>query len=375
MRKKGRPIKRICIQKGNLIARSALALILSLSLVLLGSPAAYGVTGQDISSAEHAVADAESLLNEAQEKLDRIAEEYNALNAEIDELQAEIDELATQVLEAQAAMLEGRSALSDTAKYQYQSGTISTFLDALLGANDWSELMRNMDYISTIASHQSEEVQAQQELRDRFSEASDKLTTQKDEQEAKLGELAEKRKEATAVVEEASSLVDENSAKLKELKQQAQSFIWTSPEEPAEDNGSTTPPEQNNGNNTNSGNNTNPTPPPSTVGSEWRKGTASAYGGSSDPYTPNPGTTATGAVCDDYSMGVAIPMSMPNYRSYFGKTVEINYNGMTVYATVNDCGHMGGGSRVLDLQPGVFKAFGFKDCQSWGLRTVTYRFL
>ncbi len=48
---------------------------------------------------------------------------------------------------------------------------------------------------------------------------------------------------------------------------------------------------------------------------------------------------------------------------------------MTVLATVNDCGYMGGGSRSLDLQPGVWKAFGFSSCNDWGLRTVSYRFL
>ena len=86
-------------------------------------------------------------------------------------------------------------------------------------------------------------------------------------------------------------------------------------------------------------------------------------------------TTANGSVCDDNSMGVAIPMSWPNFRSYFGRTVEISYNGQTVLATVNDCGGMGGGSRSLDLQPGVWKAFGFSSCLDWGLRTVNYRFL
>ena len=107
----------------------------------------------------------------------------------------------------------------------------------------------------------------------------------------------------------------------------------------------------------------------------WKTGAASAYGGSSDASTPNPGTTATGAICNDSSMGVAVPMSWPNYRSYLGRAVEIKYGGKTVIATVNDCGYMGGGSRALDLQPGVFKAFGFSTCQAWGVRTVSYRFL
>ena len=108
--------------------------------------------------------------------------------------------------------------------------------------------------------------------------------------------------------------------------------------------------------------------------SGWSSGDASAYGGSSDPSTPNPGTTATGAICDDYSMGVAVPLAW-GPAAYYGRQVEISYNGQSVIATVNDCGGMGGGSRHLDLQPGVFKAFGFSTCQDWGVRTVSYRFL
>ncbi|MFR9168961.1 MAG: RlpA-like double-psi beta-barrel domain-containing protein, partial [Gordonibacter urolithinfaciens] len=124
------------------------------------------------------------------------------------------------------------------------------------------------------------------------------------------------------------------------------------------------------------GSGSDPAPEPAPdPGVGWSTGVASAYGGSTDPYTPNPGTTATGAVCDDWSMGVAVPMAWPRYWQYYGRTVEISYGGMTVLATVNDCGYMGGGSRSLDLQPGVWKAFGFSSCNDWGLRTVSYRFL
>ena len=74
-------------------------------------------------------------------------------------------------------------------------------------------------------------------------------------------------------------------------------------------------------------------------------------------------------------MGVAIPKSWSNYRFYFGRAVEIKYGGKTVVATINDCGGLSGGARSLDLQPGVFKAFGFSTCQAWGVRTVSYRIL
>ncbi len=106
----------------------------------------------------------------------------------------------------------------------------------------------------------------------------------------------------------------------------------------------------------------------------WRTGYATAYGGSTDPYTKNPDTTATGDVVDDNSMGVAVPIAW-GPSAYYGRTVEIQYNNKTVRAIVNDCGGLGNGARALDLQPGVFKALGFNSTSAWGVRQVKYRFL
>lgn len=327
----------------------------------------------DVASAEVQYESAEAALEAAEEKLAAITAEYEELSGQVDELQAKIDELAGKVLEAQASMLEGRSVLSNTAVYEYRSSSMSTFLDSILGASSWKELSRNVEYVEKIMDQQSEEVEKQKELKDEFTQVSNQLTAQKNEQDEKLEVLNSKRSEAAAVVNEAAEYADESSEKLAELKEQAEQFIWKS-EDPApeiSDDANTIERDDVISNNTPSV----PDPSPSPSVGEYRTGVASAYGGSSDPGTPNPGITATGAICDDYSTGVAIPMSMPNYRSYFGRTVEIVYNGMTVYATVNDCGSMGGGSRALDLQPGVFKAFGYGDCYAWGIRTVKYRFL
>ena len=101
-----------------------------------------------------------------------------------------------------------------------------------------------------------------------------------------------------------------------------------------------------------------------TNGFTMMSGAAGAYGGT---------TTATGEIIDDCSMGVAIPMSWPNYRMYLGKTILINYGGMTVLAKINDVGALNG--RDLDLQPGVFRSFGFTSCADWGIRSVSYSVL
>lgn len=104
----------------------------------------------------------------------------------------------------------------------------------------------------------------------------------------------------------------------------------------------------------------------------WKEGKASAYGGYTDPGC---GTiTANGSRVTEYSMGVAIPLAWGR-RDLLGHKVEIQYNGKTVVATINDLGGMGGGSRHLDLQPGVWRAFGFSSCNGWGVRTVKYRIL
>lgn len=359
------------------------------------SPLEAGATGRAdlaIKDAESAVSSSRLSLDEAKARLDQITQEYNELNAEIDGMQSKIDRLAEQVLEAQAAMLEGRDALSDAAVYEYRNNTMTTMLNILLGSQDISELTTNMSYISQIMDHQAKEIATQKQLKIELESASEELNAQKNEQESKLAELDRKQSEAQNVVDQVSQEYAANTEYLNALRSQADTLRRTeaqatqvvdpgantidrpsspSSSQPTPDSG-----QSGSAGSTGSGGNAGGTSSaPSSSGEGWRTGLATAYGGSSDPYTPNPGKTATGAVCNDYSVGVAVPMAWSNYRSYLGRTVEIVYNGKTVYAPVNDCGGMQGGRVSLDLQPGVFKAFGFNTCNAWGIRTVQYRFL
>jgi len=104
----------------------------------------------------------------------------------------------------------------------------------------------------------------------------------------------------------------------------------------------------------------------SSSSAKWQTGLASAYG------PDNAGAnTATGEQLTDTSMGVAVPIS----QSYLlGKTIEIKYGSTVITTVINDTGGFGG-DRVLDLQPGIWKAFGFSNEYTWGVRTVQYRIL
>lgn len=336
-----------------------------------------------IPSKAHAdeVSEAQAALGDAEARMQGIAAEHDTLQKEADELQTRIDEAAAQVLEAQQAVIDGQVSLGKTAVYQYRGGSVESLLTLVLETEDFGAFLRNLSYLESVLQYQSDEVAEQQERVARFEAVADDLDFQKNEQEKKLVELDEKEAEAERVVASATSQLQnaqaEEAARLAALQQAAEQMaaaessadVGISENATTVDREDVVPPD--------APVQPDPNPNPDAESSEagWRTGIASAYGGSTDPYTDNPGTTATGAVCDDWSMGVAVPMAWPNYRSYFGRTVEISYNGQTVYAVVNDCGGMGGGSRSLDLQPGVWKAFGYSSCYDWGLRTVSYRFL
>ena len=99
----------------------------------------------------------------------------------------------------------------------------------------------------------------------------------------------------------------------------------------------------------------------------WSTGMASAYSLGDfgvDSYTAN------GSILTDSSMGVAVPAE---WAYLLGSTVEIAYGDVVVTAVVNDTGGFLRYGRALDLQPGVWKAFGFSSVYDWGVRSVSWR--
>lgn len=383
-----------------LAARAVLGCLLAALLACGLVPFAPRAAGADevdeaaVAEAERAVEEAQGALDGAESNRQGIAADHEALVKEVADLQKRIDETTAQALEAQQEVIDGRAALAKAAVYEYRGGSAQSLVKLLLEAESFDELVRNLVYLSSVVQYQVDEVEAQKERSARFDALMEDLNAQKDEQDRKLAELEEKKVQAEQTVSDAStklqgaqgeyaSMVEELQRKIEEAEAQG-----SAPAEPVavdESNTNTVrpgdqmtdvAPDPSPSPAPDGGSGSDPAPEPAPdPGAGWSTGIASAYGGSTDPYTPNPGTTATGAVCDDWSIGVAVPMAWPRYWQYYGRTVEISYGGMTVLATVNDCGYMGGGSRVLDLQPGVWKAFGFSSCNDWGLRTVSYRFL
>lgn len=294
-----------------------------------------------------AYADTQTDLDEKLAEVETLSSEIEELSTSIEQNQADIDALLSEIDEKQSERIEAQDSLSLMLRNIYKSGEPS-ILDIIVSSSSIDELTSMIQYRESYMNKFGDKIDTANDTLAELQKSYDDVSAKKTQQEDDLKNLKSKK-------ESLDEQVDELRSKLQEEQQQARLEASASSA-----SASAAQVEQTFATGDTTG---------------WQTGVASAYGGSSDSSTGAVATTATGARCDDYSMGVAVPMAWPNYSSYFGRKVEISYGGKSVIAAVNDCGGMGGGSRSLDLQPGVFKAFGFSTCQAWGLRTVSFRFL
>ncbi len=341
------------------------------------------------------VSEATAALEEAEARMEQIAEEYANLAAQIEDLQAQIDEAAEGVMDAQSAVQEGRDKLGEMVLYEYKTGGIS-ILKVLFGSQNLGELIDNLHYIESVQEAQARVIEEQKQREQELSDALDDLNAKKDSQMAALEEAEAKNREAAELVSNAQAQLEQAEAdaeaeRLAALQKAAEELAAAQAEAAAaqetptsessdssgvDDSASGSSDSSSSGSGSASGSSGESSSSENTsteIGSGWKTGLASAYGTEADGTLG--ASTAAGATVTETSMGVAIPMSWPNYRSYFGRSVEISYGGRTVVAVVNDCGGLDGGSRALDLQPGVCKALGFSSPDAWGVREVSYRFL
>ena len=283
-------------------------------------------TEREISATADQIDALAAQVEEAKDSCARLYDEIDAAAAEAEERQAETLRLSEQRDRALVAL--------------YKHGGTPGIVSAIFDSSSLPELVENSSYLEYVSNHAQSLVEKSRKSEEELAEHIKELDSKKNEQSEKVRDLVEKR---DALSTEMSQLKDDLASF--DAASRATTAILSSY---AFDSGDT---------------------------SDWRSGVASAYGGHSDASVAPGARTATGDPVTETTMGVAVPMAWDDYQSYFGKKVEISYGGKSVIATVNDCGSMGGGSRSLDLQPGVFRAFGANDCFEWGLREVRFRFL
>lgn len=293
--------------------------------------------------------DVRAELKEKVAQADELADELKSAQDEVERLQDEIDELLDGISDKQAQRSQLQAHGADVVKSMYKNSGDLNLLFMFSEAESLEEVLMRLEMRERVIAEYNNTLHEVQAAQDELQADYDRASEAKSKQVELVSDMQAKQKELEKVIAELREREASLDAEQQAALAQASAAAHKVPE-------------------------TFATGTVNADAGEWHTGMASAYGGASDSMTPNPSSTATGTLCDDWSVGVAVPLSW-GPSDYYGKMVEISYGGRSIIAPIVDCGGMDGVVRHLDLQPGVFKAFGCNTCSDWGVREVRYRFL
>ena len=325
-------------------------------------------------------------VDELQAKVDQSVQAYDDATAEVNDLQAKIEDSQAKIDEANAQLPQQRKLAEDSLRslYKMHQGTPG-LVSLLLSSDNFSDFLTTYHYIETVQNAQVDDVEKLAKMEGDLESAQQTLQASKTAADQKQQDAADAMAQAQSELDElnrqieaqkaaeaaaAAKAAEEAAAQAAAQQQQEQEAAEQAAASAAAQAQARTQAQANQ-----SSSSSQPSNPSATDGSEvkddgeWMIGSASAYSPESNT---GGNATASGEILSESSVSVAVPASQ---RYLLGRTVQIRWNGKTVNAKVTDTGGFAAYGRVLDLAPGVYKAFGFSSANAWGVRAVQYRFL
>ena len=349
-----------------------IACVAGLTAVLVGG----SCLGVAPCSAYAATAQTETELAALTQQVNSAATTYQQATDRVDELNEQISEMADEILDFEQNKLpEQQQKASDAAANLYKLHVASpNVMSMLLNSASLGDLITQGKYLTTIQDDNTAELERLNAMHEELESKMEKLSAAKDEAEQEQQKASDALTSAqSAQVEMAARAQSEDAAEAEAARKAAEEAAATTSQmqqqgSVSSSNGSSqgsnagTAGSAGSGSSTQQPSGTGGSSSGTTSTSSWKSGVASYYG-IGDGFMG--GTTASGAVVTESSMGVAM-LNVP-----LGTYVEISYGGRSVIAVVNDRGPYVHG-RVIDMQPAVARALGFL---SVGVGTVQYRFL
>lgn len=346
-----------------------IACVAGLTAVLVGG-SCLGVAPR---SAYAATAQTEAELAALTQQVNSAATTYQQATDRVNELNEQISDMAAEILDFEQNKLpEQQQKASDAAANLYKLHVASpNVMSMLLNSASLGDLITQGKYLTTIQDDNTAELERLNAMHEELESKMEKLSAAKDEAEQEQqkasdaltsaqsaqGEMAARAQSEDAAEAEAARKAAEEAAATTSQMQQQGSVSSSNGSSQGSNAGSAS-----SGSSTQQPSGTGGSSSGTTSTSSWKSGVASYYG-IGDGFMG--GTTASGAIVTESSMGVAM-LNVP-----LGTYVEISYGGRSVIAVVNDRGPYVHG-RVIDMQPAVARALGFL---SVGVGTVQYRFL
>ena len=349
-----------------------IACVAGLTAVLVGG----SCLGVAPCSAYAATAQTETELAALTQQVNSAATTYQQATDRVNELNEQISEMADEILDFEQNKLpEQQQKASDAAANLYKLHVASpNVMSMLLNSASLGDLITQGKYLTTIQDDNTAELERLNAMHEELEAKMEELSSAKDEAEQEQQKASDALTSAqSAQAQMAARAQSEDAAEAEAARKAAEEAAATTAQmqqqgSVSNSNGSS---QGSNAGSAGSADSGSSTQQPSGTGgsssgttstSSWKSGVASYYG-IGDGFMG--GTTASGAIVTESSMGVAM-LNVP-----LGTYVEISYGGRSVIAVVNDRGPYVHG-RVIDMQPAVARALGFL---SVGVGTVQYRFL
>ena len=349
-----------------------IACVAGLTAVLVGG----SCLGVAPCSAYAATAQTETELAALTQQVNSAATTYQQATDRVNELNEQISEMADEILDFEQNKLpEQQQKASDAAANLYKLHVASpNVMSMLLNSASLGDLITQGKYLTTIQDDNTAELERLNAMHEELEAKMEELSSAKDEAEQEQHKASDALTSAqSAQAQMAARAQSEDAAEAEAARKAAEEAAATTAQmqqqgSVSNSNGSS---QGSNAGSAGSAGSGSSTQQPSGTGgsssgttstSSWKSGVASYYG-IGDGFMG--GTTASGAIVTESSMGVAM-LNVP-----LGTYVEISYGGRSVIAVVNDRGPYVHG-RVIDMQPAVARALGFL---SVGVGTVQYRFL
>lgn len=352
-----------------------IACVAGLTAMLVGG-SCLGVAPR---SAYAATAQTEAELAALTQQVNSAATTYQQATDRVNELNEQISDMAAEILDFEQNKLpEQQQKASDAAANLYKLHVASpNVMSMLLNSASLGDLITQGKYLTTIQDDNTAELERLNAMHEELESKMEKLSAAKDEAEQEQqkasdaltsaqsaqGKMAARaQSEDAAEAEAARKAAEEAAATTSQMQQQGSVSSSNGSSQGSNAGSAGNAGSATSGSSTQQPSGTGASSSGATSASGWKSGVASYYG-IGDGFMG--GTTASGAIVTESSMGVAM-LNVP-----LGTYVEISYGGRSVIAMVNDRGPYVHG-RVIDMQPAVARALGFV---SVGVGTVQYRFL
>ncbi|USK33583.1 peptidoglycan DD-metalloendopeptidase family protein [Bacillus sp. F19] len=164
----------------------------------------------------------EKSLNSEIEKLDKQTADTNEKirerQAEIDETKQKIDELKVQIAEVKERIKKRNLLLEDRVRSLQESGGVVSYLDVLLGAQDFGDLVTRVSAVTTIVDADKEIIKAHEEDKKLLEQSEAELSSQLQKLETALTELETLKQQLKQQAAEKGKLIEQVKAQHQETE-------------------------------------------------------------------------------------------------------------------------------------------------------------